>query len=133
MPSHTFEQDIRDEEDEERDVVVIAMHVKVCFEALDSRVANIRPFDMSVRVCGQDILLTIEECKQKQDEERRQDIKIAFAQQFLLCDRIDIIPSSVIDHLNLLVRNAGFSKLSHLESSRTGGIVGINGTVCQSR
>jgi hypothetical protein len=44
----TLEQDIRDEKDEERYVVVAAVHVKIFLQSLDPCIANIRPLYASV-------------------------------------------------------------------------------------
>ena len=44
----TLEQDIRDEEYEERYVVVATVHVKIFLESLDSCIADVRPLYVSV-------------------------------------------------------------------------------------
>lgn len=44
----TLEQDIRDEEYEERYVVVATVHVKIFLESLDSCIADVRPLYASV-------------------------------------------------------------------------------------
>jgi hypothetical protein len=44
----TLEQDIRDEKDEERYVVVAAVHVQIFLQSLNPCIANICPFYVSV-------------------------------------------------------------------------------------
>ena len=38
-----FQEDVKNEEHEERDVVVVARHVEVFFEALNARIADVDP------------------------------------------------------------------------------------------
>jgi hypothetical protein len=103
----TFEQDIRDEKDEERYVVIAAMHVKIFLQSLNPCIANICPFYMSVWLWWQDEVLTIKEGKQKQHKQWRQDMEITFPQQLLFCYRIDMRSSSVVDDFDFRFCDAG--------------------------
>lgn len=59
------------------------------------------------------VLLTVKEGEQEEHKQRRQNVKVTLSQQLLLGDNIDMVSSSIIDDLDLLVRDTGFPYLSH--------------------
>jgi hypothetical protein len=98
----------RNEEDKEGDVVVSLLHMQVLSEPLDARIAyqishcSIHTFSSRHTNVG-----SIQKGEEEEHEERGQNTKIAFSQELLLCDWIDMGARGVIDDFELFVWKTG--------------------------
>lgn len=89
-----FEEDVRDEEEEERDVEVVSFHIQICLQSLNPSISNIDPFLVvsPASITLSPVLghcLPVDKTAQLQNEQDGDQVQVGFPKDLFLENGID--------------------------------------------